>query len=54
MPRQLGLTVPALVEGISPRGSYVVFVAVTLACVALMYAMLRFAARHLHARNSRR
>ena len=41
MPRQLGLTVPALVEGISPRGSYVVFVAVTLACVALMYAMLR-------------
>jgi len=38
---ELGLTVPPLVEGISTRGSYVVFVLVTLACVALMYAMLR-------------
>ncbi|MBV8183959.1 MAG: branched-chain amino acid ABC transporter permease [Hyphomicrobiales bacterium] len=38
---ELGLTVPPLVEGLSPRGFYVVFVLVTLACVLLMYAMLR-------------
>src|SRR5579872_5961055 len=38
---ELGLTVPPLLEGISTRGSYVVFVLVTLACVALMYVMLR-------------
>ncbi|MBV8450559.1 MAG: branched-chain amino acid ABC transporter permease [Hyphomicrobiales bacterium] len=38
---ELGLTVPALVEGLSPRGFYVVFVLATLACVLVMYAMLR-------------
>jgi branched-chain amino acid transport system permease protein len=38
---ELGLTVPLLVEGLTPRGFYVVFVLLTLACVLAMYAMLR-------------
>ncbi|MFI4994188.1 MAG: branched-chain amino acid ABC transporter permease [Hyphomicrobiales bacterium] len=38
---ELGLTVPPLVEGLSPRGFYVVFVLLTLACVLVMHAILR-------------
>jgi branched-chain amino acid transport system permease protein len=38
---ELGLTVPPLVEGLSPRGFYAVFVGLTIACVLAMYAMLR-------------
>jgi len=38
---ELGLTVPPLVEGLTPRGFYIVFVALTLVCVLAMYAMLR-------------
>ncbi len=38
---ELGLTVPPLVEGLSPRGFYVVFVLLTLACVLAMHAILR-------------
>jgi branched-chain amino acid transport system permease protein len=38
---ELGLTVPPLVEGLTPRGYYLVFVVLTLACVLAIYAMLR-------------
>ena len=38
---ELGLTVPPLAEGLTPRGFYVTFVLVTLACVLALYAMLR-------------
>jgi len=38
---ELGLTVPPLVEGLSPRGFYAVFVGLTIVCVLAMYAMLR-------------
>ncbi|SED38898.1 amino acid/amide ABC transporter membrane protein 2, HAAT family [Rhizobiales bacterium GAS191] len=38
---ELGLTVPPLAEGLTPRGYYVTFVLVTLICVLAMYAMLR-------------
>ena len=38
---ELGLTVPPLAEGMTPRGFYVTFVLVTLACVLALYAMLR-------------
>jgi branched-chain amino acid transport system permease protein len=37
---ELGLTVPPLVEGLSPRGYYVIFVLLTLACVFAMHALL--------------
>jgi branched-chain amino acid transport system permease protein len=37
---ELGLTVPPLVEGLSPRGYYVIFVVLTLVCVLAMYALL--------------
>lgn len=38
---ELGLTVPPLIEGLSPRGFYTVFVLLTLACVLAMHAILR-------------
>jgi branched-chain amino acid transport system permease protein len=38
---ELGLTVPPLVEGMTPRGFYVVFVLLALACVLSMHAILR-------------
>ncbi len=37
---ELGLTVPPLVEGLSPRGYYAIFVLLTLACVLAMRGML--------------
>ena len=38
---ELGLTVPPLVEGLSPRGFYVIFVLVALACVLAMHTLMR-------------
>jgi branched-chain amino acid transport system permease protein len=38
---ELGLSVPPLAEGLTPRGYYITFVLVTLACVLMIYAMLR-------------
>jgi branched-chain amino acid transport system permease protein len=38
---ELGLTVPPLVEGLSPRGFYMVFVGLTIVCMLAIYAMLR-------------
>ncbi|MFI5013163.1 MAG: branched-chain amino acid ABC transporter permease [Hyphomicrobiales bacterium] len=38
---ELGLTVPPLLEGLSPRGFYIVFVLLTLGCTLAMYAILR-------------
>ena len=38
---ELGLTVPPLVEGLTPRGYYVIFVLLTLACVLGMHALLK-------------
>src|SRR5579864_1504294 len=38
---ELGLTVPPLVEGLSPRGFYAVFVGLTIVCLLAMHAMLR-------------
>jgi branched-chain amino acid transport system permease protein len=38
---ELGLTVPPLSEGLTPRGYYLIFVLVTLVCVLAMYAILR-------------
>jgi len=37
---ELGLTVPPLVDGLTPLGFYIVFVALTLVCVLAIYAML--------------
>ena len=51
---ELGLTVPPLAEGLTPRGFYVVFVVLTLVCVLAMHALLRSPFRHLHARHPRR